>query len=680
MTSLLSASTLRAMGQKEYEKRKHAALEVEAIVRDLHAANDDDKVDAIVHQLAKELAASAHTNLRKGALHALSGAAIGMRNDVKRVLSHLLPPVLAAFADQDARVRYTACEALYNIAKIARSACVPHINGIFDGLFKLSADTDPQVQNGMQLLDRLMKDVVTESDAFNMDDFMPLLGERIYVSNPFSRQFLVGWISALDSVPDIDMLAYLPVYFDGLFHMLADTNKEIRQQTYSVLSDLLRDISDAAESIDYSPIVNVLVQHCASQDKFTRLTAITWLQPLIAQGEEAMLPFCPQVLDAVLSSLSHPEEEIREAAARADVALRELMHATSDVTFDVHSLLHALSSHLVSQYVPTLLASLHWVDMLLHKDAPRVMELSQQLWPSMFKCLSNPSEEVVRLDLESLARMVPDTARLEPFCELLLALLRTERMLLERRGALIVRQLCELLQPHRVFVTLARSLTAEEDIEFAAQMVQTLNLIALTSPEAMELRLLLKASVTSDEGSTLFKTLYPAWAHNPVALLSICLIAQAYEHASELVLQFAAMEISLPFLLQIDKLVQLIESPVFTHVRLHLLEPELHPFLLKTMWGILMLLPQSPAFHTLKNRLAAVPDLGIFRLQLEASRGRGAGPKPTSATSASVDFVALLSTYREVQGRHRGRLLQLAQVRRQAQGSTTNAPQPSAAQ
>jgi|TARA_B110001469_G_scaffold122152_1_gene132435 vacuole morphology and inheritance protein 14 len=35
---------------------------------------------------------------------------------------------------------------------------------------------------------------------------MPLLGERIYVSNPFSRQFLVGWISALDSVPDIDLL------------------------------------------------------------------------------------------------------------------------------------------------------------------------------------------------------------------------------------------------------------------------------------------------------------------------------------------------------------------------------------------------------------------------------------------------------------------------------------------
>lgn len=64
----------------------------------------------------------------------------------------------------------------------------------------------PQVQNGMQLLDRLLKDIVTESEHFEIEAFMPLLGERIYVSNPFSRQFLVGWIATLDSVPDIELL------------------------------------------------------------------------------------------------------------------------------------------------------------------------------------------------------------------------------------------------------------------------------------------------------------------------------------------------------------------------------------------------------------------------------------------------------------------------------------------
>ena len=235
-------------------------------------------------------------------------------------------------------------------------------------------------------------------------------------------------------------------------------------------------------------------------------------------------------------------------------------------------------------------------------------------------------------------------------------------MLLEKRGALIVRQLCEHLAPRKVFVTLAGGLRAEEDLEFASQMVQQLNLILLTTPEAIELRLLLKQSTSNAEGATLFQTLYPAWSHNPVALLSMCLLAQLHEHASELVLQFAEIEISVAFLLQIDKLVQLIESPIFTHVRLQLLEPEQHPCLLKALWGILMLLPQSPAFHTLKNRLSAVPEIGLLRLQLEQTGHSGGRPssKGASATGGAapeVDFKQLLTTYEAVQEKHRMRLL-----------------------
>ncbi len=317
--AVVSASTLRTLGQKEYEKRKHAALEIEnqallrsplgrahatgppshrrsrrchPQVRELRDAQDFEKIDGIVAAIA-ELVDSPQANQRKGALHALAAIAIGVRQDVSAVMAKLLPPVLTAFSDVDPRVRYYACESLYNIAKVARAGCVAHLAQIFDGLFKLSADTDIQVQNGMQLLDRLMKDVVTESEAFDTDSFLPLLGERIYVSNPFSRQFLVGWISTLDSVPDIDMLQHLPVFFDGLFHMLADSNKEIRQQTFAVLSEFLREIRDA-EAVSYAPIVHVLVQHSTSQDKFTRLTAITWLHALMSHGREQLLPFCAQ--------------------------------------------------------------------------------------------------------------------------------------------------------------------------------------------------------------------------------------------------------------------------------------------------------------------------------------------------------------------------------------------------
>jgi len=39
----------------------------------------------------------------------------------------------------------------------------------------LSADPDLNVKNGAQLLDRLLKDIITESDSFDIEKFIPLL-------------------------------------------------------------------------------------------------------------------------------------------------------------------------------------------------------------------------------------------------------------------------------------------------------------------------------------------------------------------------------------------------------------------------------------------------------------------------------------------------------------------------
>lgn len=62
----------------------------------------------------------------------------------------------------------------------------------------------------------------------------------------------------------------------------------------------------------------------------------------------------------------------------------------------------------------------------------------------------------------------------------------------------------------------------------------------------------------------LFSSLYRSWCHNAVAVFALCLLARAYEHASTLLQIFAELELTVSLLVQIDKLVMLIESPVFT--------------------------------------------------------------------------------------------------------------------
>ena len=76
----------------------------------------------------------------------------------------------------------------------------------------------------------------------------------------------------------------------------------------------------------------------------------------------------------------------------------------------------------------------------------------------------------------------------------------------------------------------------------------------------------------------------------------------------------ASQELTVAMLLQADKLVQMLESPVFVHVRLQLLNagsPALVP-LLKSLYGLLMILPQSNSYNLLQNRLNGVMPLHMM--------------------------------------------------------------------
>ena len=59
-------------------------------------------------------------------------------------------------------------------------------------------------------------------------------------------------------------------------------------------------------------------------------------------------------------------------------------------------------------------------------------------------------------------------------------------------------------------------------------------------------------------------------------------------------------------LCQLDLLVQLIESPVFSRLRVQLLEPAKYPYLVKTLLGLAMLLPQTDVFRSISERVNLV--------------------------------------------------------------------------
>ncbi|NP_001348472.1 Protein VAC14 homolog [Zea mays] len=674
--SIIPGAVLRNLSDKLYEKRKNAALEIEGIVKQLAMAGEHERISAVISLLTNDFTYSPQTNHRKGGLIGLAAVTVGLTSEAAQHLEQIVPPVLNSFLDQDSRVRYYACEALYNIAKVVRGDFIIYFNKIFDALCKLSADSDANVQSAAHLLDRLVKDIVTESDQFSIEEFIPLLRERMNVLNPYVRQFLVGWITVLDSVPDIDMLGFLPDFLDGLFNMLSDSSHEIRQQADAALSEFLQEIKNSP-NVDYGRMAEILVRRAGSTDEFTRLTSITWINEFVKLGGEQLVPYYADILGAILPCISDEEEKIRVVARETNEELRAIK-ADPTEGFDIGAILSIAKRELNSEHEATRTEALHWFFTLLDQYRAEFLAYLNDIFDPLLNALSDPSDVVVLLVLEVHARIAEESHHFHHLVSYLICTFHNNHFLLEKRGALIVRRLCVLLGAEKVYREFSTILESEVDLDFASVMVQALNLILLTSTELGELRSLLKKSLVDSCGKDLFQSLYASWRHSPMATISLCLLAQAYSHASCVIQSLGEEDINVKFLVQLDKLIRLLETPVFAYLRLQLLEPGKHTWLLKTLYGLLMLLPQqSAAFKILRTRLKTVPfSENIKRtssanpysqiLQVTEDGNRNQDTQNYSA----INFPSLLQQFEHMQLQHRNHLKDQLQSRKSASALT----------
>ena len=171
----------------------------------------------------------------------------------------------------------------------------------------------------------------------------------------------------------------------------------------------------------------------------------------------------------------------------------------------------------------------------------------------------------------------------------------------------IIRKLCVSLNSEFIFTALSEVLITLSDLDFLNTMIVTLNNILLTSQELLPFRKKLKGLDSNKvEDWQLFSSLFQSWCHNAPSAISLCLLTSNYELSYLIIKNLSELEVTSQLLIQLDVLVQLLELPIFMKLRLNLLEPEKHPYLFKTLYGLLMILPQSNTFMSLRNRLTTV--------------------------------------------------------------------------
>ncbi|KAF4520334.1 hypothetical protein B566_EDAN004394 [Ephemera danica] len=600
------------------------------------------------------------------------------KEDSSIYISELIHPMISCLSDNDSRVRYYACEALFNVVKVARGATMTIFPELFTALSIRADDPDQNVKAASELLDKILKDIVTECPSFDLPGLIPLLRERIYTRTNFARQFVISWVSFLHQVPTLDLIIFLPEFLDGLFTILDDPSSDILSSCETILAEFLTSIKKDPSRVDFAKMANILIIHAQSQHISLQLTAITWIQEFVQLSGKTMLPFTSGILCAILPCMSYENESrknTREMAKAVSYSLlrlvsKEAVDAAASAsnpnsnnvkesvvsTLDTDTVLEVLVACLGSTKVssstkvatPTKVAALAWLYHLHRKMPTQVSEKLQESAPILIGALSDPSDEVVRHAITVLASLSGPSCPGGPafflrFMKALLQLVHAEKHILEERGPFILRQLCVLLNAEGIYRTLAEILMAEQDLSFARSMVDCLHGILLTSGELAHLRQDLQCLATPNSAS-LFVCLYETWSHNPVATVSLCLLSQCYQHASVLIKSFGELDITVEFLTEVDKLVQLIESPIFTYLRLQLLDVPQNEALVHSLYGLLMLLPQTDAFHMLRRRLDCVP---------KTSDTRSPAWKETRADVVKINFDRLTQHFKAVQERHR---------------------------
>ncbi|KAL8603321.1 hypothetical protein ACOMHN_054017 [Nucella lapillus] len=712
----------RALTDKCYQKRKCAALQVERVVRGYVLRDKHEDVFIVLKLLGGDLAYSDNVNTRKGGLIGLAAAAIALKKDSHHYIHELVLPALASFHHCDLSVQYQACEAVFNIIKVVRSKILPFFIEVFDGLSKLTAHPDEEVRGAASLVDRLLKDIVTESPAFDLMAFIPLLRERIYAVNIHARYFILSWIETLDSAPDMDMLVFLPEILDGLLLILGEENSAASRLCQNVLAEFLEALHHRKErAVNFEALVNILVLHSQSGFTLAGATALHWLTELSALSPATMLPHLAGMLHAVLPSLadqdpghhrvrcagealnsrlydlvrssSHEDRHSSTPAHRGDnpqsggdtlvdaqsgtesgstepveivSVLPVLLQGTEPV--EIVSVLPVLLQYVGHSNVQTRLAVLKWIHHLLTSMPHQMFDNVHLFFQQLMQTLLDTSEEVVltdlfilcdisssacgqRIDVNLFAKSgqklhtVPPALRdivqscqcLGPFFPHfmveLVAFFQRHLQLFEDRGAFIVRHLALSLGADAVLSSLAEILLCQgQDTTFVLTLTRALSTILLTATEMFELRCQLKALNTKTTQNSSSEKNLNRWPS-------------------------VDLDMTMDILKEIDKLVQLLESPVFAYLRMHLLAGERSADLVRSLYGLLMLLPQSEAFRLLKGRLECVPPpLNGSSAGLADAAGRcGAAVKggERDLQTSDIPFSELVEHFVTVQTAHR---------------------------
>lgn len=194
-------------------------------------------------------------------------------------------------------------------------------------------------------------------------------------------------------------------------------------------------------------------------------------------------------------------------------------------------------------------------------------------------------------------------------------------------GITILKTLSNTIDIFNIFTIISDQLLKTKDINFVIKLTKTLNMFLLSDKKCQKLRNELSKmryviSKSNNENnnsidnnkidSNLFEKLFCLWAFNPFMTVLLTMYCKYFELSYNLTLELSKMKLQESDYIELCQIVQIFESSIFNSIRIKLIRPKKNIFLVKTLYALLMLLPQSNSFDALNSRIQSIKTLSNF--------------------------------------------------------------------
>ena len=270
-----------------------------------------------------------------------------------------------------------------------------------------------------------------------------------------------------------------------------------------------------------------------------------------------------------------------------------------------------------------------------------ILEWTNQLYNQFESSLFNNEEEFIK----KLINIIPDTNK-----NILIKIIKTLCIICNRQpsyinyiiksiinkfsksekilnlyGIKVLKTLTEAIDIFTLFRIFSDYLLKNNDIHFVMKVTKTLNMFLFSEKECQNLRNELsskrKLSVDNDndneinannKNDNLFEKLFYLWSFNPFTAVLLTMYCNYFELSYYLALELSKIKLQENDYIELCQIVQIFESSLFNNIRIKLLRPKKNIFLVKTLYALLMMLPQSNAFDALNNRIKSVKIISYF--------------------------------------------------------------------